>query len=187
MWGKSQLRLDEEQNQTMMSIIRLTTILFAAVMLAAAQPQSTSDGPQLFTLWGQGNGTASGTGGGLQGVSQTNLVGAAGFALTWVNGQLLGNDGNGKGTCSLEDGTIELTTSKGTISMSQVGMACNVTSGQGPNTFTATYLVTQGTGVYQGLTGTGSVVVGFSGVGSNTGLIRMDGVLLSPASSSTRN
>jgi hypothetical protein len=171
----------------MMSIIRVTTILFAAAMLAAAQPQSTSESPQLFTLIGQGNGTASGPGGGLQGISQTNLVGGAAFALTWSNGQLLGNDGDGKGTCSLEDGTIKLTNSKGTISMSEVGIACNVTSAQGPNTVTGTYLVTQGTGAYQGLTGTGSVVVGYSGVGPNTGLIRMDGVLLSAASSGTGN
>jgi hypothetical protein len=72
-------------------------MLFAAAMLAAAQPQSTPDSPQLFTLWGQGDGTASGTGGSLQGISQTNLVGDAAFALTWLNGQLLGNDGSGKG------------------------------------------------------------------------------------------
>jgi hypothetical protein len=172
----------------MMSIIRVTTILFAASMLAAAQPQSTSESPQLFTLWGQGNGDSTGTGGSLTGISQTNLVGAAAFALTFVNGQLLGQQGSGTGTCSLEDGTIKLATSNGTISMSQVGTSCNVSAGSAPNTLNATYLVTQGTGAYQGLTGTGSVVVGFSSsTGPATGLIRIDGLLISAASSSTGN
>ena len=162
----------------MKSIHRVITILFAAITVVAAQAQSTSSSSlHLFTLVGQGNGTAAGPGGGLQGAGESNFTGGVLLTLTWVNGQDLGNNGGGKGTCSLQNGTIQLTNNSGTISMTQAGMSCNVNSAQGPNTVTATFQVTGGTGQYQGLTGTGTVVVGYSGIGPNTGLIRMDGVL----------
>ena len=107
-------------------------------------------------------------------------MGAASFTFTFVNGKLLGDNGGGLGTCSLQNGTLDVAANEGTISMSQVGTACNVTHGTGQNTVAATYLVTKGTGKFQGVTGTGNVVVSFSSsTGSPaTGLIRLDGLLL---------
>jgi len=93
----------------------------------------------------------------------------------------LGNNGGGLGTCSLQNGTLEVKTNQGTITMTQAGMSCNVNNGTGPNTVTGTYLITQGSGKFQGVTGTGSVVVSFSSDGSpGKGLIRLDGLLIAP-------
>ena len=155
---------------------RVTTILFAAMTFVAAQAQGA--GPQLFNFWGEGNGSSGETGGSLKGSGQTNLAGTAAVSLTFTNGRLLGQNGSGSGTCSLENGTLQLATSTGTITMSQVGMSCNDAGGGTPNTLNATYLVTQGTGVFQGVTGTGNLVAGFSSsTGTATGLMRLDGVL----------
>ena len=167
----------------MKSIHRVITIMFAAITLVAAQAQSTSSSSlHLFTLVGQGSGTSAGDGGRLQGAAESDLTGGVLLTLSWVKGQGLGQMAGDKGTCSLQNGTIQLTNNSRTISMTQAGMSCNVNSAQGPNTVTATFQVTQGTGQYQGLTGVGTVVVGYSGVGPNTGLIRMDGVLSTPSS-----
>lgn len=155
----------------MRSINGITTILFAAMTLVAARAQSL----QPVTFLGGGTGTSTGSGGGLQGTGY--FGGAATFSVTFTNGQLLGQNGS-TGTCSLEVGTFQVTTSSGTITMDQVGTSCNVTKGPAPNTLNATFLVTGGTGAYAGVAGTGSLVVGFSAsTGAATGLVRMDGVL----------
>ncbi len=162
---------------------RLFFLTFAVAMLAGAQTQNPPSISALFTLWGEGTGTDNGTGGIIEGVSQTNLIGAATFAYTFVNGKFLGDNAGGFGTCSLQSGTLELTTNQGTISMSQAGMSCNVNSNGsvGPNTVTGSYLVKQGTGKFQGVTGTGTVVVSFSSTQTpGRCLIRLDGLLMAP-------
>jgi hypothetical protein len=106
------------------------------------------------------------------------LFGPTTFTLTLTNGKYLGDIGGGKGSCSLENGTVQLTNSQGTISLLEVGMACNATDAQGLNTFQGTYQVTEGTDKFAGMTGTGSVILGLSTIGTEGSvLITISGIL----------
>jgi len=161
---------------------RPIAILFAAVTFAAGAPRPQSESKvaslEQLNLRGEGAGTSTSSGGSAQGAGQANLFGATTFALSFVNAKLLGDNGIG-GTCSIESGDLQLTAgSQGTITMSQVGTSCNVSGANSANTLNATFLVTQGTGQFQGITGTGSVVVGFSSSAGQAGaLITLNGIL----------
>jgi hypothetical protein len=155
-------------------IIPVSVLLILPALAAAQQPLES------FVLQGSGTGTANGGGVSAQGTSKTNLFGPTTFALTFTNGKDLGDVGGGKGSCSLENGTVQLTNSQGTISLLEVGMACNATNAQGLNTFQGTYQVTEGTGRFAGMTGTGGLTLGLSTIGpEGSALITISGILQS--------
>jgi len=165
-----------------MLINRPVTILFAAVAFIPAAPAwSESKAASLVPLHlqGQGAGTSTGAGGSARGAAQTNLFGSTTFTLTFVNAKLLGDNGGG-GTCSIESGDLQLTAgTQGAITFSQVGTSCNVPNApNNANTLSATFLVTQATGQFQGVTGTGTLVVGFSSsAGAASALLTLNGIL----------
>ncbi len=160
-------------------------ILALVPVLAVAQGGQVS-GLIVFKAEGVGTMTVTNVGQGVatSGTLRGDPIGFAEYTSVYSTDAIAETNGTG-GICTRGTGPVVITTADGsTLDLRQVAFGCATSAPQNPNnwqTSNGTYLVTGGTGRFQGATGAGTIVLGI--YGNNAGspaFVHIDGNIRLP-------